>query len=73
MLCKLWGKVTSAFLNINFGTKISILGKKKKEILGEILTLSFSVHALILKVIIFFAKHAYFQKNVTFCKNVYKQ
>ena len=27
MSCKLWGKVTSVFLNINFCTKMSILGK----------------------------------------------
>ena len=36
---KLWGKVTSVFLNINFCAKLSILGKKI-EILWEILTFS---------------------------------
>ena len=29
MSCKLWSKVTSVFLNINFCAKMSILGKKK--------------------------------------------
>ena len=28
MSCKLWSKVTSDFLNINFCAKMSILGKK---------------------------------------------
>ena len=31
MSCKLWSKVTSVFLNINFCAKMSILGKKKIE------------------------------------------
>ena len=45
MSCKLWGKVTSVSVNINFGGKMSILSKKKKinKILGEMLTLSLSV------------------------------
>ena len=38
MLCKLWGKVTSVSVNINFGAKVSILCEKKIEILGEMLT-----------------------------------
>ena len=42
MSCKLWGKVTSASVNINFGAKMSILCKKC-EILGEMLTFSLSV------------------------------
>ena len=29
MSCKLWSKVTSVFLNINFRAKMSILGEKK--------------------------------------------
>ena len=29
MSCKLWSKVTSVFLNINFCAKVSIFGKKK--------------------------------------------
>ena len=43
MLCKLWGKVTSVSVNINFGAKMSILCKRN-EILGEMLTFSLSVH-----------------------------
>ena len=45
MSCKLGGKVTSVFVNINFGEKMSILIKKKKinKILREMLTLSLSV------------------------------
>ena len=42
MSCKLWGKVTSVSVNINFGAKISIYCKKC-EILGEMLTFSLSV------------------------------
>ena len=42
MSCKLWGKVTSVSVNINFGAKMSILCKKC-EILGEMLTFSLSV------------------------------
>ena len=41
---KLWGKVTSVSVNINFGAKMSILCKKKIEILPEMLTFSLSVH-----------------------------
>ena len=49
MSCKLWGKVRSVSVNVNFGAKMSILCKKKKkrktiEILGEMLTFSLSVH-----------------------------
>ena len=29
--CKLWGKVTVVLININFGAKMSIFCKKKKE------------------------------------------
>ena len=51
---KLWGKVTSVSVNINFGAKMSILCKKKIEILGEMLTFSLSVH--------------YYWKWLSFCK-----
>ena len=37
---KLWSKVTSVFLNINFCAKLSIFSEKKIEILWEILTFS---------------------------------
>ena len=39
-LAKLWGKVTSVFLNINFCAKLSIFWKNKIEILWEIFTFS---------------------------------
>ena len=45
MSCKLWGKITSVSLNINFGAKMLILCKRKKnEILIEMLTFSLSMH-----------------------------
>ena len=42
MSCKLWDKVTSVSVNINFGAKMSILCKKCEN-LGEMLTFSLSV------------------------------
>ena len=39
MSCKLWDKVTSVSVNINFGEKMSILCKKCEN-LGEMLTFS---------------------------------
>ena len=44
MSCKLWGKITSVSVNINFGAKMLILCKKKKKILREMLTFSLSMH-----------------------------
>ena len=43
MSCKLWGKITSVSVNINFGAKMLILSKKN-EILREMLTFSLSMH-----------------------------
>ena len=43
MSCKLWGKITSVSVNINFGAKMLILCKKN-EILREMLTFSLSMH-----------------------------
>ena len=63
---KLWGKVTSVFLNINFCAKLSIFGEKN-EILWEILT--FSNNCSECEYLI--GRHAYFQKILTFCVNVY--
>ena len=54
MWCKLWGKVTSVSVNIKVGGNMSILCKKKNEILGEMLTFSLSVH--------------YYWKWLSFCK-----
>ena len=53
MSCKLWGKVTSVSVNINFGAKMSILCEKI-EILGEMWIFSLSVH--------------YYWKWSSFCK-----
>ena len=53
MSCKLWGQVASVSVDINFGSKMSILCKKI-EILREMLTFSLSVH--------------YYLKWLSFCK-----
>ena len=53
MSCKLWGKVTSVSVNINFGAKMSILCEKNWN-LGEMLTFSLSVD--------------YYWKWLSFCK-----
>ena len=53
MSCKLWGKVTSVSVNINFGARMSMFYEKIK-ILGEMLTFSLSVH--------------YYWKWLSFCK-----
>ena len=44
MSCKLWSKVTSVFLNINFCAKMSILGKKKIEFREKYWFFQTSVH-----------------------------
>ena len=44
MSCKLWGKITSVSVNINFGAKMLILWKEKNEISREMLTFSLSMH-----------------------------
>ena len=66
---KLWGKVTSVFLNINFCAKLSIFGKKNWNIVRNFdffkqLCSTSECEYLI-------GKHAYFQKILTFCVNVY--
>ena len=68
-LSKLWDRVTSVFLNIYFCAKLSIFWEKN-EILWEffdffkqVWTTSEWEHLI--------GKHAYFQKIVTFCVNVY--
>ena len=69
MSCKLWSKVTSVFLNINFCAKMSILGKKNWiswEMLiffKQLCTTTESEHLI--------GKHAYIQKIVTFSVIVY--
>ena len=57
MSCKLWGKVTSVSVNINFGEKNVNFEQKKKNInkfSREMLTFSLSVH--------------YYWKWLSFCK-----
>ena len=54
MSCKLWGKVTSVSVNIDFCAKMSILCKTKIEVLGDMLTFSLKVH--------------YYWKWLSFCK-----
>ena len=44
MSCKLWGKVTSVSVNVNFGGKYVNFVPKKYKFLGEMLTFSLSVH-----------------------------
>ena len=44
MSCKLWSKVTSVFLNINFCAKMSIFGKKKIEFREKCWFFQTSVH-----------------------------
>ena len=68
IMCKLWSKVTSVFLNINFCAKMSILGKKiefreKCWFFKQVCTTTESEHLI--------GKHAYFQKIVSFCVIVY--
>ena len=55
MSCKLWGKVTSVSVNINFGGKMSILCKKKKN--GNF---GRNVDFFITESDYLFAKYAYF-------------
>ena len=69
MSCKLWSKVTSVFLNINFCAKMSILGKKKFNFVRNVdffkqLCTTTESEQLI-------GKHAYFQKILTFSVIVY--
>ena len=65
---KLWGKVTTVFLNINFCAKMSILGKKKLNIVRNV---DFFKQLCTTTESELIGKHAYFQKIVTFCVIVY--
>ena len=67
---KLWGKVTSVFLNINFCAKLSIFGGKKNwnfvnnfDFFKQLCSTSECEYLI--------WKHAYFQKILTFCVKVY--
>ena len=71
MSCKLWGKITSVSVNINFGAKMLILCKKKKnEILREMLTFSLSMHYH-WKWLSFCKMCLFLEKKVTSCVKVY--
>ena len=61
MLCKLWGKITSVSVNINFGAKMLILCKKKKWNFERNVDF-FIKYALPLKVIIFLQNMPIFRK-----------
>ena len=66
MSCKLWDKVTSVSVNINFGAKMSILCKKCEN-WGEMLTFSLSVPyywkwLCYCKICLFFRKCDFFVK-----------
>ena len=66
---KVWGKVTSFFHNINFCAKLSIFLGKKIEILRYVDFLKQLCSTSDCEYLI--GKHAYFQKIVTSCVNVY--
>ena len=68
MSCKLWGKVTSVSVNINFGGKMSILCKKNWNFGRNV---DFFIKcALLLKVIIFLQNMLIFK---TMCQNLIKK
>ena len=70
MSCKLWGKVTSVTVNINFGAKVSILCEKNWNFGRNV---DFFIKcALLLKVIIFFCKICLFLEKCDFlCEGLY--
>ena len=60
MSCKLWGKVTSVSVNINFGEKMSILSEKNWNFERNV---DFFIKcALLLKMIIFLQNMLIFRK-----------
>ena len=68
MSCKLWGKVTSVSVNINFGGKMSILCKTNGNFGRNV---DFFIKcALLLKVIIFLQNMLIFK---TMCQNLKKK
>ena len=70
MSCKLWGKITSVSVNINFGAKMLILCKKKKNFERNVDF--FIKYALPLKVIIFLQNMPIFRKMWFFvCRFIY--
>ena len=57
MSCKLWGKITSVSVNINFGAKMSILCEKNWNYGRNV---DFFIKCALLLKMILFAKCAYF-------------
>ena len=69
MSCKLWSKVTSVFLNINFCAKMSILGKNNWSSVRNVDFLKLLCTTIESEYLI--GKHAYIQNILTFCVNVF--
>ena len=65
----LWGKVTSVFLNINFCAKLSIFGEKNWNFVRNFDFFKQLCSTTECEYLI--GKHAYVQKILTFCVNVY--
>ena len=70
MSCKLWGKITSVSVNINFGAKMLILCKKKRWNFERNIDF-FIKYALPLKVIIFLQNMPIFRKMWLLCEGLY--
>ena len=67
MSCKLWGKITSASVNINFGAKMSILCEKNWNFGRNV---DFFIKCvLLLKVIIFLQNVLIFRKYINKVSN----
>ena len=66
---KLWGKVTSVFLNINICAKLSILGEKNWNFVRNFDFLKQLCSTSECEYLI--GKHAYFQKILTLCECLY--
>ena len=66
---KLWSKVTSVFLNTNFCAKLSIFWEKKLKFCEKFWFFQQLCSTSECEYLI--GKHAYFQKILTFCVNVY--
>ena len=69
MSCKLWGKITSVSVNINFGAKMSILCEKNWNF-GRNVDF-FIKFALLLKVISFCKMCLFLEKKTFLCEGLY--
>ena len=69
MSCKLWGKITSVSVNINFGAKMSILCEKNWNFGRNV---DFFIKCGLLLKVIVMAKYAFFFfRKCDFCVKVY--